>query len=141
MSDPRPQPVDHTGGLGAEPPAPVALDLARSRTIALDAWSSTPQNWHEGRGWVYSSSPYVDDNRLANVLGMRFTDPEHVAAEAIRAEHNARHIAEFDPPMVLTLLDRSAALEAENAALRHDAGRGLDKGATPAADQTQAPKQ
>lgn len=93
------------------------LNLVELRRIAEAA---TPGPWEAGDVWVYTDPIYADDRRLSDVLGMTFADEDRAEAEHARGLRNADHIAASNPTIVLALLDRIEALEAERDRLKRD---------------------
>lgn len=65
---------------------------------------ATPGPWEAGDVWVYTMPVYPDDNRLSNVLGMKYADEDRADAEHDRGMANAAFIAAADPTMVIALI-------------------------------------
>ena len=84
------------------------INLNELRGIAEAA---TPGEWEAGDIWVFTDPVYPDDNRLSDVLGMKYADEDRARIERERGLRNATHIATFDPPTVLALLSRLEAAE------------------------------
>lgn len=84
------------------------LDTAAIRA-RLEA--ATPAPWEVGDGWVYTLPVYEGDNRLSNVLGMKFADLDRQQQERARAQANAEFIAHArtDVERLLTALDEARA--------------------------------
>jgi hypothetical protein len=84
-------------------PEPIDLNAIDARANA-----ATPSPWEEGDGWVYTEPVYDDDNRLSNVCGMSFSDPERAGVERERAQRNVRFIAHArkDVPALLAEVRR-----------------------------------
>lgn len=89
------------------------IDLDELRKLA-DA--ATPGPWEAGDVWVYTKPIYSDDNRLSDVLGMKFADEDRASSEHARGLRNAEVIAAARTA-VPELLDRLAAAEAKLAAV------------------------
>ena len=88
------------------------LDLDALESVARFAH---PQDgWEAGDVWVFTSPVYADDNRLSDVLGMKFEDDERADAERARGLANAAYIAAAQPSTVLALI---AALKEARAGL------------------------
>lgn len=68
------------------------------------AAAATPGPWFAGDAWVYTGPIYPDDNRLSDVLGMKFADPARATAERERGLRNAEFIAAANPHTVQRLL-------------------------------------
>ena len=97
---------------------PLDLDAIRARAEA-----ATPGPWEAGIQWVYSDGQiYADDNRVPDVLGMEFADPDRAEDEARRGQRNAEFIAaaRTDVP---TLLAEVKRLRAERDAAREALAR------------------
>lgn len=68
------------------------------------ARGATPGPWEAGAVWVYTMPVYPDDNRLSDVLGMKYADEDRADAERDRGLANAAFIAAADPTVVLALI-------------------------------------
>jgi hypothetical protein len=84
------------------------MDDKQLNEIEARANAATSGPWFEGDVWVFTDPIYEDDNRLSNVLGMSYTDPERAGAEHQRGLRNARFIAHAreDVPALLAEVRR-----------------------------------
>jgi hypothetical protein len=91
---------------------PDSPDIAALRQTAEKAIELTPGTWELGDGWVYTGPIHEDNTRLADILGVRYADPERAASERVRAQANLTHIVAFRPDVAIALLDEVERLQA-----------------------------
>jgi hypothetical protein len=91
--------------------SPTAPDLDVLAGLMAEA---TPGPWEVGDRWVYTMPVYDDDNRLSNVLGMKFADPDREMAEIRRGQANTDLIVAAVnalPALIAAARQRDALLE------------------------------
>lgn len=79
------------------------LDVAAVQARLDAALALTPEPWEVGDGWVYTLPIYADDNRLANVFGAKYADPDRAEAERERGQRNAELFAHAPTDLRLLL--------------------------------------
>lgn len=79
------------------------VDVAAVQSRLDAALALTPEPWEVGDGWVYTLPIYADDNRLANVFGAKYADPDRAEAERERGQRNVELIAHAPTDLRLLL--------------------------------------